>query len=569
MSSNRIILEGCIEQFKKQNDLSMRDSVIFELFCLTQITKKTEILYENILNSVVDGSMDGGIDSILILINNEVIESIADLEEVRFDNRTETKIIISQCKKESSFKESALDKLIATVPELFDLEKNETALLSRFNSDLVLRAMIIRKAWMDTSVNGGYISVVYTYACNADKIEINSAFDSKVKQLKNLTKNQFLCESVECEIYSSAELLSLYQTRKSNRLVIQFKDQPLSTTYGDGGIGYMGTVKLSDYKKFLALDDGTIRDDLFESNIRHFLQSGVDVNKSIKKTIEEDIGNDFWWLNNGVTIIAELPNQIGKQLSIENVQIVNGLQTSYSVFNATNIQESDQRSVLVKVIINSNKETIDNIIGSTNNQNPVSPTLLRATGAIQRKIELFFANNGYYYDRRKNYYKNQGKPATKIFSIQYTAQAIRAIGDDDPHTARARPTSLLKDDKTYSVIFNEERSYEGFLKCCLINKKTHDFWLNMEDHALKSETANFKLHLSCLIPKVIYQQQKVTFEQLAKFNLENFTQDVYTKSLSLLISSLASYRSQNPNANLINMAKSKEFTNFILKSLEF
>lgn len=77
-------------------------------------------------------------------------------------------------------------------------------------------------------------------------------------------------------------------------------------------------------------------------------------------------------------------------------------------------------------------------------QNPVSPTLLRATGTIQRDIELFFSNNGYYYDRRKNYYKNQGKPATKIFSIQYTAQAIRSIVDDDPHTARARPTSLLK-----------------------------------------------------------------------------------------------------------------------------
>ena len=91
-------------------------------------------------------------------------------------------------------------------------------------------------------------------------------------------------------------------------------------------------------------------------------------------------------------------------MSIENIQIVNGLQTSYSIFNNHNGDEDDNRSVLVKVIINNNKETTDNIIASTNSQNPVSPTLLRATEPIQRNLELFFLNEGYYYDRRKNYY---------------------------------------------------------------------------------------------------------------------------------------------------------------------
>jgi hypothetical protein len=57
-------------------------------------------------------------------------------------------------------------------------------------------------------------------------------------------------------------------------------------------------------KKFLTEDSGKIRDDLFESNIRHF-QGSVDVNKKIKTAVETVNDRDFWWLNNGITIIAE------------------------------------------------------------------------------------------------------------------------------------------------------------------------------------------------------------------------------------------------------------------------
>ena len=43
-------------------------------------------------------------------------------------------------------------------------------------------------------------------------------------------------------------------------------------------------VKLADYKSFLTSETSEIRDDLFESNIRHF-QGEVDVNKKIKSTL--------------------------------------------------------------------------------------------------------------------------------------------------------------------------------------------------------------------------------------------------------------------------------------------
>lgn len=566
MSNNRVLLEGCLNRFKTENEITLNDSGVFEIFSLTQITKNLGLTYENIQNSIVDGGNDGGIDSIIIMLDDEFVESLDDISDYKFSNKTTSRFIIAQCKKENSFKESPLDKIITTLPELFDLEKNERALLTRFNTELVTLASVVREVWQQTAIGGGTISVDFIYACNAPEIEVNNVFDSKTEQLKTLAKGIFSTPNVNYNNYSAAELLKLYQTHKANRLTLTFKEQPLSTGYQDHGIGYVGTVNLADYKSFLTSESGDIRDDLFESNIRHF-QGAVDVNKKIKETIENISDKDFWWLNNGITIIAESPNQVGKKLTIENVQIVNGLQTSYSIFNSHKGDSFDERSVLVKVIINNNKEAIDSIIASTNSQNPVSATLLRATELTQRNLEIFFYDKGYFYDRRKNYYKNLGKPATKIFGIQYTAQAIRSIVFDDPHTARAKPTSLLKDDKVYKQIFDQKENYNGYLICCLINKKSNDLWLKISDNNSKNKTSNFKLHLAWLVPKMILKKEKVTFSEIADFDISSFDQSVYDDCLKFLLDAIDEYQESKMDANLINMAKSKDFTTHVLEKL--
>ena len=566
MSNNKIILEGCIKTFKETNELDFTDSEVFEIFSLTQIHKDRNTTYENILSSIVDGGNDGGIDSLMVFIDEEFVENIDDLENFNFSNKTNSRFIITQCKKENSFKEGPIDKLITTIPILLDLEKTEIALLSRFNSDLVEQTLLLIEVWKRTAISGGSICLDYIYVANASEIIVNDVFNQKVDQLLDLSSSCLSTSDIRFFAYSSKELLELYQKQKSNRLSIEFKDRPLTTEFDDFGIGYIGTVKLANYKQFLKAENGDIRDDLFESNIRHF-QGLVDVNKKIKNTIENKSEEDFWWLNNGITIIAEEPKEVGKKLSIENIQIVNGLQTSYSIFNNHNEDLNDNRSVLVKVIINNIKETTDNIIASTNSQNPVSPTLLRATEPIQRNLELFFLNEGYYYDRRKNYYKNQGKPSTKIFSIQLTAQAIEAIVFDDPHTARSRPTSLLKAENTYSKIFDPNKNFRGYLNSCLINQKAHNFWLKHDDQLTKTKTSNFKLHLSCVIVKELSNKRNVNFEEISNINLESITIELFNKSIELLSSSIDQYLNLNENSNLINIAKSKDFTDYLFAQL--
>ena len=107
-----------------------------------------------------------------------------------------------------------------------------------------------------------------------------------------MAKKQFVGAKISYTNFSSGELLNLYQTQKNERLQLIYKETPLSTSYSMHGIGYVGTVKLGNFKQFITEEDNTIREDLFESNIRHF-QSLVDVNKKIKNSIENPNNEDF------------------------------------------------------------------------------------------------------------------------------------------------------------------------------------------------------------------------------------------------------------------------------------
>lgn len=467
--------------------------------------------------------------------------------------------MITQCKGEVSFKESTIEKLISSFPFLLNLDKDEDSLLEMCNPSLVEKVIILRELWKYASaISGSTIELELNYCCKA----------AKVDQLEKIIGKNISQAKIKFVNLGSKELLKLHQEPQNSRHTLLFEDNPLALSYGKDGYGFVGTVKLGVYKKFLTDKNGKIDERLFESNIRHF-QGDVDVNKGIRKTIQNSKDNgDFWWFNNGVTIIAEDHTPCVKELHVDNAQIVNGLQTSYSIFEHHDGNIEDNRSVLVKVVINNDRAIVDNIIASTNRQNPVSAANLRATDKIQRKIEMFFHQNGFFYDRRKSFYKNQGKPIAKIFSIQFVAQAIEAIGHSNPSVARARPNSLLKSDSTYQRIFDEETNFKSYLNCCLIARKTYNYSLN--DKKLYETISNFKFHLSRIAATLLTTKEKYTSEDLAVLDIENYTQDVFDRSVEILNTRLSVYREQSTKkgSNIINISKAKGFTDELLSWLK-
>ncbi len=135
----------------------------------------------------------------------------------------------------------------------------------------------------------------------------------------------------------------------------------------------------------------------------------------------------------------------------------------------------EERAILIKIVVTNDPETRDRVIKATNFQTPIPPASLKATDPIQLDIENFFLSHEWFYDRRKNYYKNTGKALDRIISIPYLAQSVIAIVFHEPDIARSRPSSILKKDNDYKRVFSQKISLEVYLFCAKTMKKLESF----------------------------------------------------------------------------------------------
>ena len=115
-------------------------------------------------------------------------------------------------------------------------------------------------------------------------------------------------------------------------------------------------------------------------------------------------------------------------------------------------------------------------------------------------VSNYLKSNGYYYDRKKNFYKNQGMPVAKIISISYMAQAIMAIILFKPDSARARPSTLINSDADYKEIFSQDRPIDVYLKVIQI-MKTVEAYLKPDScqiHLERKIITNIKFYMAML-----------------------------------------------------------------------
>lgn len=145
-------------------------------------------------------------------------------------------------------------------------------------------------------------------------------------------------------------------------------------------------VSSSPYHSYLCVINGEVLSKLYErfgarlleSNVRSFLQFRAKINKGIRKTINED-PSMFFAYNNGLTATAEdieitSDNKIKK---LKNFQIVNGGQTTASLFNTMKIDKVSLSDIFVQMkltIINDDQvnTVVPNISRFANTQNKVN-----------------------------------------------------------------------------------------------------------------------------------------------------------------------------------------------------
>lgn len=191
--------------------------------------------------------------------------------------------------------------------------------------------------------------------------------------------------------------------------------------------------------------------------MRDFLR-GTPVNEDIAESLRVPSAPDFWWLNNGVTILATSAALSGKVISLQNIQIVNGLQTTETIFRhfQNGTCSNDDRTLLIKVLVSTDALVRDRIIRATNNQNAVELASLHATDKIQRDIEDILEKYEWFYERRKNYYRNIGKPAQRFVTPLYLASCVLSLVFKNPAPASKLKNRFMRNQSSYAEVFSEE-----------------------------------------------------------------------------------------------------------------
>lgn len=221
---------------------------------------------------------------------------------------------------------------------------------------------------------------------------------------------------------------------------------------------------------------------LLEQNVRVFLQARSNVNKGIKRTLENE-PELFFSFNNGITATAERVETAADDnggiliTGLENLQIVNGGQTTASVYAAyKNKKDLSRVFVQMKLSIVSPedaKDLVPRISEYANSQNKVSAADFFANHPYHVRIEGFsqrilaparddsFNQTKWFYERARGSYRDK--------QAYLTRAQKRKFLNEYPKSQTFTKTDLAKylmvwTDKAYIVNRGAQKNFAAFAK---------------------------------------------------------------------------------------------------------
>lgn len=493
MVSNAVVLlDGVLAKARPQAAGQLAGPDFDTFWVADQYLKSSGVSPDEILAGLVDGQDDCGLDAVYVFANGICISDDTPLAALGRNPRLE--LVLMQTKDSKGFGEDAIDKMIVNLPELLSFSRDEAKLKEFANPRAIETTRRFLQAYKGLDLPELQVFLVFA-SLKATHVHANTR--AKGARLEKICGDLFGSCPVHVAFLGAQELYDLARESRVVTRQLQLAENPIST---DTAGGYIGVVRLSDYQRFITSDNGELDTALFEANVRDY-EGETAVNQSIEQTLstaDEDV--DFWWLNNGVTIVASKVQPANKLLQLEAPQIVNGLQTSTEIYKRTRAAgvDRDNRSVLVKIIQVSDHAVRERIIRATNSQTSFGPSALRATDRVQRQIEDYLQRYDIYYERRRRHYFNQGIAMEKIISIDTMGQAITSVAVQLPHVARATPSKVF-DSEIYEQAFHVEHPMQMFAAAIQLLRQCDRFLRDVKAESPE----NFRFQLAMLV--AIYQ----------------------------------------------------------------
>jgi len=221
---------------------------------------------------------------------------------------------------------------------------------------------------------------------------------------------------------------------------------------------------------------------LFDLNIRKYIRSTL-VDTGINKTLDSNREN-FWFLNNGITIACRDFYVDGNTVKIEDFSIVNGGQTTtlISTYKGNNHKEF---YIPCKIVAAKNEKRADvffnDIAEATNSQKPIYARDLKSNSPEMLRLSRRLAKEGINLEIKRGI-KQDKKYEISIKNDEF-GQLILSFVGQRPGTARSGKKSIFENRQIYDQIFkvnyfeNENRKHflldilHFYNRYCIIEKE--------------------------------------------------------------------------------------------------
>ena len=478
---------------------------------------------------------DGGIDAMYLFVNGRLIMDMDQARELRLLKAKASislDVIIIQSSRQSGF---GLDRLLRfkdTSDNIFMIDRQQVTFSETYNAELldcIARFREIHKALLTKNPT---INVHYYYITKGDvsKIVEGSDVDRKARSLeRDIITVLSTIDKCVVHFIGARQLVDL------DRLPPQYTDTlRCSETISLNKTAYISLVDLGEYYRFITGGETVLLDHLFDSNVREY-EGDVEVNGKILETLEASGDKaDFWWLNNGITIVADVIGGHAKELVLKEPRIVNGLQTSTQIwqyFKDNPPVAATKRHVSVKLIQSEETGKQDRIIKATNSQTRIPIQYLWATEELQKDIEQVFRASNLHYARRKNSWKKAGVPVDQVVGMTELAQSVAAIYLQQPDHARARPSRYFKKE-TYKTVFSLKYEIDLYVSCALIKKRTETFLKRHENN--RADRTNLLFYVAMAVVSVHLKTPRAMSKSIVGLDVAGIPESTFASALSIV-----------------------------------
>lgn len=267
-------------------------------------------------------------------------------------------------------------------------------------------------------------------------------------------------------------------------------------------------------------------DRLLEKNIRRYLGKNS-VNDGIADSLlSDEKRQNFFFLNNGITMICEKFSYNGLQekdwiVKISRLQIINGGQTCRTIYQTLKDHpeiDFSQVYILVRLYeVNDGEDVIQDITYATNSQNPVDFRDLKSNDERQILLEESARDLGYVYKRKRDNLSN-----TNLIPSTVAAESVLAVWREKPHLAKYKRNEFF--DKYYTDIFEGLNAAQMvmavliFRYCDTMRKRVS------EDRRVQAHRPFSQHYLAYIVGKRLLQESGLKLKELTHTDFKRVRQ---------------------------------------------